>query len=383
MRQLARSIEQKTGDGYVRLEAVDSEDMWHVYNLLTAGDVLRASTIRKVQQESATGSTTAERVRVTLSVVIESVEFDASVVNIRVRGRVVEENKHVRVGAFHTVDLEPMRAFTLTKKDWDSMHLQRLDLALDPMTDADVGAIVMQEGLAHILVITRSLTVTRTRIDVAIPRKGKNAIYNRQSALKVFFEAVLRAAVEHLDWDALKVILIASPGYVKDEFFKFAVLEASRRDLRCVVDNNNKVVMAHSSSGHKHVLDEVLSRPEVQARLSNTKAVGEMQLLKEFHEMMKKDERRAVYGMSHVKFACGMRAIEKMLMSDKLFRAADVVERSNFVQLVEEAKEVGATVHIFSTQHVSGEQLQMMSGIAAILRFPLAELDEIEVCESF
>ena len=38
----------------------------------------------------------------------------------------------------------------------------------------------------------------------------------------------------------------------------------------------------------------------------------------------------------------------------------------------------GGTVYVFSTMHVSGQQLQQVSGVAAILRYPLPDLDELE-----
>lgn len=378
MRELSRHIDPKTGSGTVRLEARDAEDMWHLYNLLSPGDLLRAPTIRKVQQESSTGSSTSARVRLTVTLRVASFQYDPSVTIMRVPGRVAEENPHIRVGAFHTVELEPHRAFALTKESWDSVHLDRLNMALDPAADADLGAVVMEEGLAHVLVVSRSLTVTRARVETGIPRKGKNALYNRDAALDKFFDKVLRAVVQHLDMKRLKVLLIASPGYVKDEFYKYMNMEAARQDLRAVIDNKPKIVLCHASSGHKHAFHEVLARPELQARLAKTKAVGEVQALNAFHDMLGRDQDRAVYGPAHVLHAAEMGAIDSLLVTDTLFRAADPVKRQKFVSLVETVKQTGATVTVFSTQHVTGEQLNLMSGLAAILRFPLADLDDIE-----
>lgn len=34
---------------------------------------------------------------------------------------------------------------------------------------------------------------------------------------------------------------------------------------------------------------------------------------------------------------------------------------------------------IFSSMHVSGEQLKQLSGIAALLRFPLPDLEDMEI----
>ena len=38
-------------------------------------------------------------------------------------------------------------------------------------------------------------------------------------------------------------------------------------------------------------------------------------------------------------------------------------------------KETGGDVMVFSSMHVSGEQLKMLTGVAAILRFPVPEVE--------
>lgn len=49
--------------------------MWHVYNLVRAGDRVTATTFRKVAKDSGTGAE-SERVKVKLTVAVEGVEFD-------------------------------------------------------------------------------------------------------------------------------------------------------------------------------------------------------------------------------------------------------------------------------------------------------------------
>jgi protein pelota len=46
---------------------------------------------------------------------------------------------------------------------------------------------------------------------------------------------------------------------------------------------------------------------------------------------------------------------------------------------VEGVREAGGEALIFSAMHVSGEQLNQLSGVAAILRFPLPELEDAEL----
>ena len=57
-----RNIE-RDGAGAVVMMPEETEDMWHVFNLIAEGDSVRASTVRKVTNESAIGVRTAEKVR--------------------------------------------------------------------------------------------------------------------------------------------------------------------------------------------------------------------------------------------------------------------------------------------------------------------------------
>uniref|UniRef100_A0A671YMJ8 Protein pelota homolog n=1 Tax=Sparus aurata TaxID=8175 RepID=A0A671YMJ8_SPAAU len=185
MKLLHKDIE-KDNAGQVTLMPEEAEDMWHTYNLLQVGDSLRASTIRKVQTESTTGSVGSSRVRTTLTLCVETIDFDSQACQLRVKGTNLEENQYVKMGAYHTIEV------------------------------------------------------------------------------------------------------------------------------------------------------------------------------------------------AHVEKAADALAIDTLLISDKLFRHQDVPTRSRYVRLVDNVRDNGGNVRIFSSLHVSGEQLTQLSGVAAILRFPIADLSDAE-----
>ena len=54
------------------------------------------------------------------------------------------------MGAYHTIDLELHRNFTVYKHEWDSIDLDRIDQACDVTQRAEIAAIVMQEGAAFV-----------------------------------------------------------------------------------------------------------------------------------------------------------------------------------------------------------------------------------------
>jgi protein pelota len=74
----------------------------------------------------------------------------------------------VKLGAYHTLDLELQRTFTLHKQHWDAMDLYRLELCADVASTADVAAVVMHEGLAHVCLISASMTVVKSKIVMSV-----------------------------------------------------------------------------------------------------------------------------------------------------------------------------------------------------------------------
>lgn len=67
--------------------------------------------------------------------------------------------------------------------------------------------------------------------------------------------------------------------------------------------------------------------------------------------------------------------------ADKLFRINNVAKRAKYAALVEGVRDAGGEALVFSSMHVSGEALNNLSGVAAILRFPLPELEDQELVE--
>ena len=78
-------------------------------------------------------------------------------------------------------------------------------------------------------------------------------------------------------------------------------------------------------------------------------------------------------------------AIDALLVTDKFFLGGALADneysnqfalRKTFVDLSESVKEHGGNVYIFSSMHVSGQQLDNFTGCAAILRFPMPDIGE-------
>eukprot|EP00056_Hartaetosiga_gracilis_P011716 m.178843 g.178843 ORF g.178843 m.178843 type:complete len:379 (-) comp13561_c0_seq1:2364-3500(-) len=375
--KVLRKMIDSDGSGGVSFMAECDEDMFHVYNLVHVGDCIEATTYRKIYKESATGSVSTEKVKLTLKLAVKQVHFDPEGLSFRIKGKNMTENKFVKLGQYHTIELELHRKFTIFKQEWTSIDWQRIKEASNPSKSAEIAAVVMDLGKAAVCLVTDSMTIVKKRINKSIPKKRNINESTRDKAVQRFYYLVLEAIQENIDFDVVKVVLIASPGFVKDDFMSFMSAEAVQKDITVLKENKSKFVSVHSTSGHVHALSEILADEKVQSLLSETKAAKEMRLLDRFLSLMSSDADKAAYGFAHVLYSAQNAAVEHLLIVDTLFRSKSLEERKKYTALCDLVKSVGGKVNVFSSLHVSGQQLQQLTGVAAILRFPL-QLDEIE-----
>lgn len=319
-----------------------------------------------MQTISSTGSTESHRIRLNLSIQVSKVDFSssagsrgatagqgtvdsdagssssgASLAALHISGRVISENAHVKMGAFHTLDIEVNRDVRIEKAEgWDSVALSRVEESIVPGKGAELGAVVCGEGTAAFCLLSQHLTLVTHRISVSIPRKsGSSGATQHDKVLQKFYSTLYDSFVRHIPYAnaGLRAIIIASPGWVRDAVHDFIMVEAGKRGDKTLQKSlREKCVRVHVNSPHVHSLVEVLKSPEVSSRLKEAKFAREgimldrcvpplicsigCRLFSSFFKMLGTDEMRAWYGPDHVCLAAERGAIGTLLISDNLFR---------------------------------------------------------------
>ena len=244
----------------------------------------------RVQNVSATGSTESHRVRLNLTLQVSKVEYSSSgapstsadqpsqtpssapgppsTAALHISGRVTSENQHVKLGAFHTLDIEINRDIRIEKTEsWDSIALSRVTESCVPGRGAEVGAIVCGEGSAAFCLLSQHLTLVTHRITTSIPRKSSaSGTSQYEKAMSKFYSMVYDAFVRHIPYGnpGLRAIVFASPGWVRESVYTWMMNEASRRGDKLLAKSlREKTIKVHVSSAHVHSLIEVLKSPEV------------------------------------------------------------------------------------------------------------------------
>lgn len=65
---------------------------------------------------------------------------------LQISGQCTSENPYVKMGAYHTLDVETNRDVKINKTEWDSISLERVTEACVEGRGAEVGAVVCGEG---------------------------------------------------------------------------------------------------------------------------------------------------------------------------------------------------------------------------------------------
>ena len=350
-------------------------------------------------ESSSTGSTSSQRVHTNLTIRIKSTDFDPQAGQLHVSGQIARENRYTKIGQFHTLDLELNRNFTIEKEvegdyggeGWDSVARAQLEEAVDQTRGTEAVAVVMQDGLANICFITQFQTVLKQKVEVSVPRKrtgaGRSAEHDKglQRFFKTLLDTLLRqiqSLLEAKDGSTSFPILLASPGFTAVGLSRYIHETAAAKGDKLLQDlvKRKAFLVVHSSSGHLHSLNEVLKSPEVLANLKNTKYARETALMDDFFGLLRKDDGRAWYGPREVETCVDKGAVGRgggvLLINNALFRSQDVATRRRWVRLVDRVKEVeGGEVRVLSGDHESGKRLEGLGGIAAILTFPIDDIE--------
>ncbi|KAJ8754141.1 hypothetical protein K2173_002040 [Erythroxylum novogranatense] len=355
--------------GTVKIIPEEPDDLWLIHNLIKPRDVVAAETTRKVVQNTNSGNVkSCSRVRVILDVRVTAVDFtkDHSS-SLRISGKNLTVNEHVAIGAFHTLEIEKNKQFLLRKEAWSVIDIEALHEGRDKASGAGLAVILLQEGFAQVYSVGRKEATLRAKVEGLSTNKKNNSTK--------IFETLFNTCVKNFDFTAISGMVIGSSDSMKDEFRSYLLSEARRLKLRSIENKKSTIILVTTSK--TTTLKEVLHIEAVMHLIKDLKHVTEIRAFKEVTDRLLDDYARACYGPKHVEMAQELVAIDTLLITDELFRSNDNMSREKFEKLVRSVRETGGKAFIVSSKNVTGEQLSQLTGVAATLRFPLPNLDDM------
>jgi protein pelota len=326
--------------GEIRLFPETIDDIWHLDHLICPGDLVFATTFRTVDVSSdKIRPEKAEKRPVRLGIRVEKVEFHQYANRLRVTGT-IEQGPDT--GSYHTLNIEPGYEISVIRS-WSRRDFERIDRAVKASVYDVLHILTIEEGEAELFRVRQYGPEPVMSITMG---SGKGADTNNRVA---FFDAVFEQVAL-----ITGPLIVAGPGFIKDDFMKFFRARESEKAAKAVVVETRR--------GGAGAVQEVIGLGTLEKLVGDMQLAREVTLMDEFLKRISKGEPVA-YGRAEVAKAAACGAVEQVLVADTL------IHDPGIIALLEEAERCNADVIVFSTSFEPGKKLESLGGTAAILRF--------------
>jgi protein pelota len=303
--------------GEIKLVAENLDDIWHLYNIIDEGDLVRSVTFRTDEQkDDKIRSKKAEKKRMKLGIRISEIKFHEFSDRLRLHGKIEEGPQDL--GSFHTLNIttDKMDSLSIIKEEWKDHQLQRIDEAVNSR------------------------------------RSGK--MFESKDTEHDYFGEIISVVKTNKTKDSM--IVIVGPGFTKEHFVKYGREKESEIFEKCIVHGTGEPGM--------NGIQEAIKTGIIEQITKENRVVFETSLVEKLFEEIKKNG-LATYGKNEVKTAILNGAVDRLLITDIIVRK-DLGE-----ELLRLAKQNNSDFTIINTMHEAGKKIEGIGGIAALLRFKI------------
>ncbi|MBL7206110.1 MAG: mRNA surveillance protein pelota [Candidatus Aenigmarchaeota archaeon] len=320
-----------------RLKVETPEDLWHLSKVLEKGDLITAKTLRKKTIRRGKEIVEGKREAMTLQIELEKTEYRKETHSLKLLGKITLGPEDVKLGSHHSIYVEP-GLLLIVQKDWKNYQLDKLRKA----------------GVKKTLVFV--CTIDRDGADFAILKDNGIEFHGKKSFKKrsreeekrdEFYNEIISIMKDQ------KTIIIAGPGFEKENLYKYIKEKEPELAKRCFTENASE----RGRSGIREVL-----RKSGNKILKESRIAEETILVDNFFKELEK-EGLIVYGKKETEKALEMGALKELLVSDDKI--------NEFENILNKAEKMQTKIHIISAEHDTGEQFLGFGGIGGFLRFKL------------
>jgi protein pelota len=337
--------------GEIVLIPENLDDIWHLYNIIEKGDLVRAATYRTDEQKAdKIRPKKPEKKRMILGIRVTDVKFHEFSDRLRIHGKIEEGPQNL--GSFHTLNIEvdEMEKLSIVKEQWKDHQLQRIEEAVKLRSEPIITFVSLDEDEATIAVLRQSGVQFVT--EIYSNRSGK--MYESKDTENEYFGEIISVVKTNKTKDSTLIIL--GPGFAKDHLLKYGREKEPQIFEKCIVYGTGNSGM--------NGIQEVIKVGIINQITKENRVVFETNLIEKLFEEIKKDG-LATYGENEVKYALASGAVERLLIIDTLIR------QEKGEGLLKLAKENNSSFTIINTMHEAGKKIEGIGGIAALLRYKI------------
>ncbi|MCQ2056562.1 MAG: mRNA surveillance protein pelota, partial [archaeon] len=326
------------------------DDIWHLYNIIEAGDFVTASTTRRGEQISdKIRSDRVEKKRMTLGILTEKIELSDDNFRIKILGTIKTGPQDI--GQHHTLIIEIGSDLKITKKEWKVSHIKRLERAVSDTTKSRIVFISLDRDEATIAVMRQSglkeiCTIHSLKCGKQYDTKNDNEYHNE----------IIEKLKSIMEKDMPLVVL--GPGFEKELLIEDGKYKSPETFSKCFV--------YHTGQCGMQGINELMKKGMGASFLRESRVGIEMEAVEKLMEEIGKDG-PATYGLDYVNNAAMAGAVDTLLIVDSKLK------NGSYDTMIRNIEAQKGNIIVVSGQHDAGKELESLGGFAAILRYKINE----------
>jgi protein pelota len=359
---IIKEAKESSGKAYFVIPE-DADDLLTLRRIIQNGDYVFADTTRVIKKvKEFARPDKGERIKVRVSVRVESISLDDIVDRLRITGIITNtDNELVPRGIHHSLTVQVGDTITIDKnRKWNDVETNILKRSSNSTNFILVAIDAQEAAVAKI-----SGTHLKIIPNIYSGQSGKryqHAAKNNPN-IEIFFDDIAKtiqsmfsAAVENNS-----TIIIFGPGETKRRFYNLLVekhkLEKGKVSLIDGVD----------VAGEDGIF-VFLRSPAIKEAMSSSKLATVSSILDEIMRLVHKGDAKYAMGMQEVSNAASIKAIEYLVFSDSIFKTTD---ENDVVKLLNLLESQGAKSFAVDSSTDIGWRVSSLGGIVALLRYSI------------
>jgi protein pelota len=362
---IIKEAKESSGKAYFVIPE-DADDLLTLRRIIENGDYVFADTTRVIKKvKEFARPDKGERIKVRVSVRVESISLDDIVDRLRITGIITNtDNELVPRGIHHSLTVQVGDTITIDKnRKWNDVETNILKRS-GSSTNFILVAIDAQEAAVAKISGTH-LKIIPNIYSGQSGKRYQHAAKNNPN-IEIFFDDIAKtiqsmfsAAAE--EENNSTIIIIFGPGETKRRFYNLLVekykLEKGKVSLIDGVD----------VAGEDGIF-VFLRSPAIKEAMSSSKLATVSSILDEIMRLVHKGDAKYAMGMQEVSNAASIKAIENLVFSDSIFKTTD---ENDVVKLLNLLESQGAKSFAVDSSTDIGWRVSSLGGIVALLRYSI------------
>jgi protein pelota len=359
---IIKEAKESSGKAYFVIPE-DADDLLTLRRIIENGDYVFADTTRVIKKvKEFARPDKGERIKVRVSVRVESISLDDIVDRLRITGIITNtDNELVPRGIHHSLTVQVGDTITIDKnRKWNDVETNILKRSGNSTNFILVAIDAQEAAVAKI-----SGTHLKIIPNIYSGQSGKryqHAAKNNPN-IEIFFDDIAKTIQSMFSVAAENnsTIIIFGPGETKRRFYNLLVekhkLEKGKVSLIDGVD----------VAGEDGIF-VFLRSPAIKEAMSSSKLATVSSILDDIMRLVHKGEAKYAMGMQEVSNAASIKAIEYLVFSDSIFKTTD---ENDVVKLLNLLESQGAKSFAVDSSTDIGWRVSSLGGIVALLRYSI------------